>query len=275
MQLTNTTAIITGSTGHLGGAIAHALARMGCNCVCHYNTQKNLAVELVSNLQNLGAKAVPVSADLTSPDDIKRLFFTSPDFPPARVLINSAAIFPRQPLSDITLESARHTFDTNIIAPILVSARFADMVNVRYTSSLDLEMRPAPIAKIINLTDVGADHPWANYHLLRLKGGPYRRDKIHGQRACPSHNSKRCRSGHSQLPAALYRRAETAPDRQGSHRPNRKTLRDSSGHYLPARKRLHNRPDPDSRRWQIYVKPNSPKRERRDNDTINMTEARL
>ncbi|MCK4998593.1 MAG: SDR family oxidoreductase [Anaerohalosphaera sp.] len=163
MKLKNITAIITGSTGHLGGAIAMALAQQRCNCICQYNTNKHLADKLVDCLETLGVKAIAVKADLTRPEDINRLFFLSPDFHVPRVLINSAAIFPRRPLSDVMVENVRQTLDVNLTAPILISAIFAERIRKRYAELFDVEPDTAPLAKIVNLTDVAAAHPWPNY----------------------------------------------------------------------------------------------------------------
>lgn len=155
MELKGTTAIITGSSGRLGGAIAKALAAAGCNCVCHYNSNKEKAEELVEQIKKLGAKTLAVEADLIEPEQIEGLFEKASELGTPQVLINSAAIFSRQPLAEVTFEEAQKVLDLNLIAPILTSRAFAKVVNAKFSEA------GSAIAKIINITDVGGIRPWA------------------------------------------------------------------------------------------------------------------
>ncbi len=159
MDLTGTTAVITGSTGGLGSAITLALADAGCHCLCHYHSNRAPAERIVEKIRQKGPNATAVQADLTRADDIERLFTHAESLGSVRVLINSAAVFTRQPLEEITADKARQIFSTNLIAPILTSQQFARIVKsqVRQTD--------VPVAKIINIADVGGIRPWAKYTL--------------------------------------------------------------------------------------------------------------
>ena len=156
MKVKGNTAVITGSTGQLGSAIALALAKAGCSCICHYHTNQLLAGELTEQIQDLGQKAKAVCADLTKPQQIEKLF-TETDFSPPRILINSAAVFSKQKLAQVSFEDSQKVLNTNLIAPILVSQKFAQGIQNRKSSE--------PAAKIINIVDVGGIRPWANYTL--------------------------------------------------------------------------------------------------------------
>jgi NAD(P)-dependent dehydrogenase (short-subunit alcohol dehydrogenase family) len=161
MELTNTTAVITGATGHLGEAIAISLAEHGCDCICHYHTKPDIAADLVKKIQAFGRKAVAVQADLNDPDQLARLFcINGQDWPgaPIRILINLASNFKRQPLAKITKDSARQSLDINLIAPVLISKEFAKTLTAQKTI---IEGKLG--AKIINFADVGGITPWANY----------------------------------------------------------------------------------------------------------------
>jgi len=159
MKLENITAVITGSTGNLGGAIALALAEAGCNCICHYHKNQHRADELVEQITGLGRKAVAVAADLTKPEQIQRLFTESAALGPMRILVNSASVFLRQPLADVTLADMQKILDVNLVSPILTCKKFAKTV----ASEKDQQESEDPVAKIINLVDVGGIRPWANY----------------------------------------------------------------------------------------------------------------
>lgn len=157
MELKDTAIVITGSTGRLGSEIALALARAGADCVCHYHKNKQFAEKLVLQIQALGRKAIAVCADLACPEQIEGMFAEAAEFGPVRILVNSAAVFSKQPLADVTAEDIHKTLDINLVVPILTSRCFAQTVERKSENS------DKPFAKIINLVDVGGIRPWANY----------------------------------------------------------------------------------------------------------------
>ena len=159
MELKGTTAIITGSSGRLGSAIAKALAQAGCNCICHYNSNKQRVVELVTEIEALGVKALSIAADLTGPKQIEDLFDKASEFGTPQVLINSAAVFSRQPLAEVTFEEAQKVLNLNLIAAILTSQGFAKKINAEFGNAESV------VGKIINIADVGGIRPWAGYVL--------------------------------------------------------------------------------------------------------------
>jgi NAD(P)-dependent dehydrogenase (short-subunit alcohol dehydrogenase family) len=159
MKLKNTNAVITGATGRLGSEIALDLANAGLNCVCHYNSNTQLAESLVNRIQKLGRKAIAVRADLTHFDQVESLFVKAEKFGIPRILVNSAAVFSRQPLNEVTLEEVQKTINTNLVAPILTSRLFSKILTDRFD---DLDK---PLGKIINLVDIGGIRPWPGYSI--------------------------------------------------------------------------------------------------------------
>jgi len=159
MELKGTTAIITGSSGRLGGAIAKGLAEAGCSCICHYNQNKEKAEALVEQIKGLGVKALAIEADLTKPEQIESLFEKASEFGTPQVLINSAAVFSRQPLKEVAFGEAQRVLNLNLIAPILASQAFAKIINAKFGNAKSV------VAKIVNISDVCGIRPWANYVL--------------------------------------------------------------------------------------------------------------
>ncbi len=153
MDTNGTTALITGATGRLGSAIAMALANAGCDCICHYHSNEAFADKLVKKIDTLGHNAIAVRADLTDPSQLALLFET--DLGTPQILINSAAVFSKQPLSEVTFENASGVLSMNLTAPIMLSKLFAQ--------NLPKPNEGEVVGKIINITDVGAQRPWANY----------------------------------------------------------------------------------------------------------------
>jgi len=159
MQLEAVTAVITGSSGRLGGELALALGKVGCNCICHYHTHKERAQQIVEQIEQGGRKAIAVQANLTDPEQIESVFDKASEIGIPQILVNSAAIFSREPLCEITLEQSRKVFDINVTAAVLASGVFAERLSDKFNRSGEV------IGKIINITDVGGIRPWAKYLL--------------------------------------------------------------------------------------------------------------
>jgi pteridine reductase len=162
MNLSDKTAIITGSTGRLGSGISLALAGAGCNCICHYFHNEKRAAELAGQIKSLGRMAITIQADLTGEKQIDEMFEkikaeVDKGLPVPRILINSAAVFGRQRLVDINLEDAQSVLAVNLTAPILVCRNFVKLLGNKVSGE------QSPAAHIINMADVGALRPWSEY----------------------------------------------------------------------------------------------------------------
>jgi 3-oxoacyl-[acyl-carrier protein] reductase len=168
MELAGKNVIVTGSTGSLGSELVKALAQAGCNCVCHYHQNKEKAEEIVSDIKAMSQKAISIKADLREPQEIDALFdealnyFCSGQasrYAHLQVLINSASVFERTPLQEVSIGQARRVLDVNLTACILTARAFAQRIS---KASGDKDV---PAGKIINICDVAAVKPWAQYSL--------------------------------------------------------------------------------------------------------------
>ncbi|MHC4266369.1 MAG: SDR family NAD(P)-dependent oxidoreductase, partial [Planctomycetota bacterium] len=159
MKLEKLTAVITGASGSLGSCIALALGEAGCNCICHYNTNKEKALRVAQQIEHSGQKAVTVQADLTDQGQVDKLFNEALNFDTPQILINSAGIFSSESLEKITLEQARKVLEINLTAAILTSKIFAQRLNEKFGPTQNI------IGEIINISDVGGIRPWAKYIL--------------------------------------------------------------------------------------------------------------
>jgi len=159
MELKGKVAVITGSSGRLGSAIAKALGGGGCNCICHYNSNEQGARKVAEQIRDLGAAALAIGADLTDPEQIDDLFAKAGELGVPQILINSAAVFSRQPLKDITFQQAQSVLSLNLTAAILTSRAFAKAIADRFSGA------DTALGKIINISDIGGVRPWGEYVL--------------------------------------------------------------------------------------------------------------
>jgi NAD(P)-dependent dehydrogenase (short-subunit alcohol dehydrogenase family) len=143
-------ALVTGAARRLGREIALALAEKGYNIGLHYNTSRNEAEETAQKIEKIGRKVIFCQADLQDPLQINTMFQQIKNSGiDLKVLINSAAIMPRQPVGEITVESWDEVMNTNLRAPMLCCQAAARLM--------------PDGGVIINITDSGAGKAWVNY----------------------------------------------------------------------------------------------------------------
>jgi pteridine reductase len=175
MEIKGKTAIITGATGKLGGAIVMTLAKAGAQCVCIYHRNSTQAKKLRTALNKLKTKNLFIRADLTVPENIENVFANikkldstgSPQVSTPQILINAAAIFEKKPVEDITFEYIRQMFDINFAAAIMMTCKFVELVRreIKNKQNLSSTAIGEPIAKIINIADIVAQKPPAGFSI--------------------------------------------------------------------------------------------------------------
>lgn len=74
MPLTGKTALITGSSRGIGRGIALKLAEEGVKVAIHYYKHDAEAAETLAKVKARGGEGIVLQADVTRPDDIRRLF---------------------------------------------------------------------------------------------------------------------------------------------------------------------------------------------------------
>jgi NAD(P)-dependent dehydrogenase (short-subunit alcohol dehydrogenase family) len=122
-RLAGRTALVTGSTGGLGVAIAHALAAEGAAViVTGRNTERGDAV--VTEIRASGGEARFVAADLGAGEsEIRRLAEAAG---PVDILVNNAGIWstplPSEQISEATL---LESYRANVIAPFVLTGALA------------------------------------------------------------------------------------------------------------------------------------------------------
>jgi NAD(P)-dependent dehydrogenase (short-subunit alcohol dehydrogenase family) len=126
LQLTNKTALVTGSTTGIGFAIAELLAREGVTVIINGRTQKRIdsAIQQIK-ASNPSAKLIAAPADLSNKKDIEALL---KQIPTVDILINNAGIYEAKPFVEITDEEWLHLFDVNVMSGIRLSRHYLPLM---------------------------------------------------------------------------------------------------------------------------------------------------
>ncbi|MFB8271782.1 SDR family NAD(P)-dependent oxidoreductase [Streptomyces sp. NPDC055955] len=123
-SLDGRTALVTGGSSGIGKAIAGALARAGASVVIVARKEAELA-STVDELTADGCRAAWVSADLSTREGVRAAaeqaagVFGEPD-----ILVNSAGVNLRPPMSELGDEVWDTTMAVNLEAPHLLGRRF-------------------------------------------------------------------------------------------------------------------------------------------------------
>jgi len=122
IDLSEKTALVTGSTSGIGQAIAKGLAATGANVVINGRTQAKVdaAVAAIAKLVP-GSKIRGVAADVSTAAGCKTLVAALPD---VDILINNAGIFEPKGFFDIPDEDWTRFFDINVMSGIRLSRAY-------------------------------------------------------------------------------------------------------------------------------------------------------
>ena len=127
-RLARRTALITGSTGGLGVAIAKAFAAEGAFVVVS-GRDKTRGDVVVADIRNAGGDATFVAADLgAGQDEISRVAAQATEAAGGQldVLVNNAAtLLLPTPTADISADALRAAFEVNAFAPFLLTGAIA------------------------------------------------------------------------------------------------------------------------------------------------------
>jgi len=136
-------ALVTGAGQRLGRAIALGLAARGHAVALHYNASAAGAEAAATEVRDGGGQAVALQQDFAAPEAAGDLIGKAAAAlgGPVSVLVNSASVFDKDRLADLTPESWRHLMDVNATAPVFLMQAFANQA-------------PAPASgAIVNLLD--------------------------------------------------------------------------------------------------------------------------
>lgn len=117
LGLRNKTALITGGTQGVGGAIACSLAEQGVDLILHGREENRFAVETIERCRRFGVDVTPLYVDLDQPiESVIDLFekgINIGDRIP-ELLVNNAGIYIDVPFEQMTPQLFQKTFHVNV-----------------------------------------------------------------------------------------------------------------------------------------------------------------
>lgn len=120
LQLTNKTALVTGSTAGIGFAIAEALSREGANVIVNGRTPQRVDAAL-QKISKSGGKATGLTADLGTADGVAAAISKFLD---VDILINNLGIFEPKPFEKIPDDDWRRFFEVNVMSGVRLSRHY-------------------------------------------------------------------------------------------------------------------------------------------------------
>ncbi len=123
LQLNGRQALITGSTGGIGYAIAEGLAREGARVTITGRTQAGVDAALARLAGSVpGAAATGVAADCATAAGADAVFAALPD---VDILVNNLGIYERKPFFEIPDEDWQRLFEVNVMSGVRFARHYA------------------------------------------------------------------------------------------------------------------------------------------------------
>jgi NAD(P)-dependent dehydrogenase (short-subunit alcohol dehydrogenase family) len=122
LQLTGQTALITGSTGGIGLAIARRLAAEGAAVILTGRTEARIEQARAAILaQTPGAEVRGVAVDFGRAEQVQNLL---QQVPTVDILVNNVGIFDPKPFASISDEEWLHFFEVNVLSGVRLSRHY-------------------------------------------------------------------------------------------------------------------------------------------------------
>lgn len=122
-------ALITGAARRVGRAAAIELARAGCDVLFTFNASEEDASTLAKELASMGATASFFRLDLADADAVEAFAGERADMlKRLDILVHNASVYDPSPLTDVTPDQAMHQYKINALAPLILTARLAPLL---------------------------------------------------------------------------------------------------------------------------------------------------
>ena len=114
-MLSGKISLVTGASRGIGKAIAVELAKQGADVVINYSKDEKGALEAVDEIKKIGRRSIAVKADVSSFDDVSRMFeIIKKEFGCIDILINNAGIIMDKTLQNMETNEWDSVIKTNL-----------------------------------------------------------------------------------------------------------------------------------------------------------------
>jgi len=162
-------ALVTGASSGIGRAIALELAEAGADVVVNFIGPPDAADEVVAAIRKIGAKAIPILADVSQEDQVQTMFKRAiEELGTVDILVNNAGIQSNAPLDRMTIEQWNSVIGTNLTGQFLCAREAIREFKRRgIVGTVSLSA-----GKIICISSVHEVIPWAGHvNYASSKGG--------------------------------------------------------------------------------------------------------
>lgn len=155
MSLTGKTAVVTGGSRGIGRAICIELAKQGANIVVNYSGSEDKAKQVVSQIEELGAKAIAVQANVADSAAVDAMMKQAIEvFGTLDILVNNAGITRDNLLMRMKEQEWDDVVDTNLKGVFLCTKAVTRQM---------MKQRAGRIINISSIVGVAGNPGQANY----------------------------------------------------------------------------------------------------------------
>lgn len=120
INLTDQVVLVTGGDSGIGRAISIAFGAAGAKVLVNYNSSADRADEVVQQIEQAGGQARAVQCDVSSEDDVERLFSeTDKTFGGLDILVANSGIQKDAAIADMSLDDWKAVLDVNLTGQFL------------------------------------------------------------------------------------------------------------------------------------------------------------
>jgi len=133
----NKNLLITGAATRVGKAIALHFAKRGWNIALHYFKSSSKARNLKKIIEQSWVKVALIKADLKNAKPVETIIpLAKKQLGTIDCLINNAALFEKDDISNFTFKSWNDHLNVNLLAPTILTKQFAKQTSKNTTSNI-------------------------------------------------------------------------------------------------------------------------------------------
>jgi 3-oxoacyl-[acyl-carrier protein] reductase len=161
-KLKGKVAVVSGASKGIGAAVAEKLASEGASVVVNYSSSPEKAEAVVSKIKAAGGKAKAVRADVSKPNEAKKLIdSTVAEFGRLDILVNNAGVYEFVPLPEVSETHYNRLFDINVKGLLFTTQAavnaFGDQGGSIINISSIVSLGATPTASVYSATKAAVD----------------------------------------------------------------------------------------------------------------------